>query len=305
MRQLRYDERPGRTFPFTNAMKHLRASLLIVTAFAATAACGGSDQGPPLATPSLSMSASRAPLGAPIEMTYRFHVAPDAAFGQDFRVMVHFVDVDDELMWTDDHDPPTPTSQWRPGQTIEYSRTFFLPVYPYLGQATVQVGLYDAASQRRVTLAGSDSGQRAYPVGTIELLPESEAIFVVYGEGWHVPEVSQQNLTEEWRWTDQSATVSFRNPKRDARVYLELDGRPDLFDGQQTVSLAISGQVVDTLTLTTVDRVLHTVPVTADALGGDDIVHLTIAVDRAFAPAEMGERDTRRLGVRVFHLYIE
>lgn len=279
--------------------------LMVAAAFAATAACGGSTQGPPLATPSLSITASRAPLGAPIEMTYRFHVAPDAVFDKDVRVMVHFVDVDDELMWTDDHDPPTPTSQWRPGQTIEYSRTFFLPVYPYLGQATVEVGLYDPDSQRRLTLSGRDSGQQAYAVGTIELLPQSESVFVVYREGWHMPEVSPQNVTEEWRWTDQAATVSFRNPKRDARLYLEIDGRPDLFDGQQTVSIAIGEQVVDTFTLTTGDRVLHKARVAAGAFGADDIVSMTISVDHAFVPSEMGETDTRRLGIRVFHLYVE
>ena len=41
--------------------------------------------------------------------------------------MVHVVDTDEELMWTDDHHPPTPTSQWKPGQTIEYTRTVFVP----------------------------------------------------------------------------------------------------------------------------------------------------------------------------------
>ena len=28
---------------------------------------------------------------------------------------------DEELMWTDDHEPPTPTSAWKPGQTVEYT----------------------------------------------------------------------------------------------------------------------------------------------------------------------------------------
>ena len=49
--------------------------------------------------------------------------------------MLHVVDADDELMWTDDHDPPTPTTQWKPGQTIEYTRTVFVPIYPYVGEA--------------------------------------------------------------------------------------------------------------------------------------------------------------------------
>ena len=54
--------------------------------------------------------------------------------------MVHVVDADEELMWTDDHNPPVPTTQWKPGQTVEYTRTVFVPIYPYVGEATIQVG---------------------------------------------------------------------------------------------------------------------------------------------------------------------
>jgi len=286
-------------------MTYARApKLLVAAALAAAAACGGSTDGPPVATPAVSLNLARAPLGAPVEMTYRFEVAPGAAIDGDYRVMVHFVDVDRELMWTDDHDPPTPTSQWKPGQTIEYSRTMFIPIYPYLGEATVQVGLYDAAG-RRLVLGGENAGQHAYNVATIDLLPEKDATFVVYGSGWHGPEVSSGSEAEEWRWTQQEAQVSFRNPKRDVTVYLDLDGRPDLFDGAQQVSLRIGGQVVDSFTLETVDRVLHKVQIPAAALGDADIVEMVLASDHAFVPAEHGGEDDRQLGVRVFHLYVQ
>src|SRR5579864_5812905 len=89
-------------------------------------------QTPPVATPSLHLSHDKAPLGSPIDITYKFVVANDAHLDQDYRVMMHVVDADDELMWTDDHNPPTPTSQWKPGQTIEYTRTVFIPIYPYI-----------------------------------------------------------------------------------------------------------------------------------------------------------------------------
>ena len=79
--------------------------------------------------------------------------------------MVHVVDSDDEMMWTDDHNPPMPTSQWKPGQTIEYTHTIFIPVYPYVGEASIQLGLYSIANQKRLPLAGDDAGQRAYRVG--------------------------------------------------------------------------------------------------------------------------------------------
>ena len=44
-------------------------------------------------------------------------VLPNAApFTENYRVFVHVVDTDDKLMWTDDHDPPIPSTQWKPGQ---------------------------------------------------------------------------------------------------------------------------------------------------------------------------------------------
>src|SRR2546423_3704512 len=92
---------------------------------------------PPVATAAISVNHANAPLGSPIDFTYRFVVANDAKLTEDYRVMVHVVDSDDQLMFAFDHNPPVPTSHWKPGQTIEYTRTEFLPVYPYVGDASV------------------------------------------------------------------------------------------------------------------------------------------------------------------------
>jgi len=283
---------------------------LVVVAFAlgvlaATAIACGRKSGPAVAVPSATASRQRAPLGSPVEMTYRFQVAPDAKFDRNYRVLVHFVDANNELMWTDDHDPPTPTSQWKPGQTIEYSRTLFLPVYPYLGKATIQMGLYDAKTQERLTLSGKDTGQHAYGVATIELLPQSEGIFLVYGAGWQDQEVAADNATEEWRWTQKDAVLTFRNPQRDILIYLDADGRTDVFTPPQQVSLAIGGQVVDTFTITSPERFLHKTRVPAATLGSGEMLELHITPDRTFVPAEHGASDRRELGIRVFHVFVE
>src|SRR4051812_10386156 len=71
---------------------------------------------PPVATPTLRLNHDKAPLGSPIEITYKFVVQNTEAIDQDCRVMVHVVDTDEELMWTDDHPPPIPTTQWKQGQ---------------------------------------------------------------------------------------------------------------------------------------------------------------------------------------------
>ncbi len=282
-------------------------TIVAAAALTAAAACGSRPAGPPVATAVVHLSRDRAPLGAPIDMTYRFQVANGATFDANYHVMVHFLDVDGGLMWTDDHEPPTPTSQWKPGQTIEYTRTMFLPVYPYLGKATVEIGLYNPSTQRRLPLAGDDDGQRAYKVATIDLEPQSEGIFVVYGDGWHQPEVSAQNSLDEWRWTTKEASWSFQNPKRDVVLYLDLDGRPDVFTPPQQVTVRAGDRVVDSFALTSAGRVLRKVAIPAATLGTGDVVAMTLGVDRTFVPAKLpgGGADDRELGVRVFHLVVE
>src|SRR5215203_3910272 len=120
----------------------LRASAAALL-LAATLACGGgTDDAPAVGSLKASLSRSRVALGSPVEITYRFAVASDAPPLGARKVFVHFLDANDEMMWTDDHDPPTPTTEWKPGQTVEYTRTMFVGRYPYVGAAKIVAGLY-------------------------------------------------------------------------------------------------------------------------------------------------------------------
>src|SRR5712691_11020737 len=178
---------------------------------------------PPVATPSVRLSHEKAPLGSPIDITYKFAVANDAHFAEDYRVMVHVVDTDEEMIFAFDHNPPTPTRQWKPGQTIEYTQTVFIPIYPYVGEASIQVGLHSTVNQKRLPLAGEDMGQRAYKVARIQLQPQTENVFAVFKEGWHPDEVAEHNAMVEWQLTKKQATLSFKNPKKDSVLYLDVD----------------------------------------------------------------------------------
>jgi hypothetical protein len=100
-------------------LRPLRPLALGVVLASAAACGGGTDAGPPAVTPTVTLNKTRASLGSPLELTYKFVVAPNTRFDRDYRVFVHFVNAEDEQMWTDDHDPPTPTRSWQPGQTIE------------------------------------------------------------------------------------------------------------------------------------------------------------------------------------------
>ena len=282
------------------------AALVLLTS--GMASCARKEAAaPPVATPSLTLSHDRAPLGSPIDITYKFVVASDAQFTEDYRVLAHVVDADDELIFTFDHNPPTPTSQWKPGQTVEYTRTEFIPVYPYVGEATIQVGLHSVVNQKRLPLAGEDVGQHAYKVAKLQLQPQTENVFTVYKEGWHPAEVAEHNSTIEWQWTKKDATLSFKNPKKDSIFYFQVDNPGGVFNEAQQVKISLGGQVVDDFTLKPKEPELRKIPLKAAQLGTDDVAELVISVDKTYVPAVVtsSSKDPRELGVRVFHAFVD
>jgi hypothetical protein len=279
-------------------------------AAAAAAACSsGPDDAPPVATPSVTLGSPAAAIGSPIEMRYRFAVAPDAPpFAEDYWVFVHFLDTDGELMWTDDHQPATPTRRWKAGATVEYARTIFIPKFPYVGETRVEVGLFSPASGERLPMTGQTDGQRAYRVATFEMRLQSDNLFVVFRDGWHETEVGAEGSGLEWQWSRRDATLAFPNPKRDVEVYLQVDqpvaGLPD----PQRVQVSLGPLTVDSFALAPGGRDLRRIRIPAGQLGTGETVELTISVDETFVPAAipaLKSGDPRELGIRVFRAYVK
>jgi hypothetical protein len=274
---------------------------------AAAGACRKTPNEPPVATPSLALNHTRVPLGSPLELTYEFKVAADApAFTEDYRVFVHFVDADQELMWTDDHLPPTPTTQWKPGQTIKYNRLLFVPVYPYVGDAAIEVGLYGKGN-KRLALSGIEKGQKAYEVAKIQIAPQTESIYLTFKDGWHLAEIAADNASNEWHWTKKDATLSFKNPKRNSVFYLDHGGQPKVMTEPQTVTVSIGSEVVDSFPIGRTGEVRR-IPLTVNQLGTGEQVELKLTVDRTFVPAVVtagAQPDKRELGLCVFHAFVE
>ncbi|HEX5475635.1 MAG TPA: hypothetical protein VFX12_13330 [Vicinamibacterales bacterium] len=278
--------------------------LTVAAALLAMAASGCSrkaDRQPAVATPSLTLSRARVPIGSPVTLTYTFHVAPDAHIATNDYVFVHMVDPQGEQMWTDDHLPPTPTSQWKPGQTVSYSRTVFVPNYPYIGQASVRLGLYDPATGQRLPLAATEVNRREYTVASFQVLPQSENLYLAYKDGWYAPESDPKDPTHEWQWTGKTAVLSFQNPKKDCTFYLQYDTRTDLFNPPQQATIRVGDEQVAAFAADARNPALKTFPISAAQLGSAPTDAITIAVDRTFAP---GGNDPRELGIRVFHAYL-
>ena len=269
---------------------------------------GCSDPPPPIATIAVEPERAAASLGAPLDLQFRFDVMPDVDIepGSDYRVFVHFLDDREQILWTADHDPPVPTSQWAPGQSIEYSRRVKIPMYPYLGETMIAAGLYSPQDGTRLPLAGDDLGQMGYDVASIRLEAQHESSFLSYGEGWHEAEISDDGRNQ-WRWTTGRSVLSFRNPNRDSRFVLEFDGRADAFEAAQRLSIVIGDRTLEEREVNTTEVVYLASEIAAADLGTDDIVNLELRVDRTFTPADIdsGTPDTRELGVRVLYTYFE
>jgi hypothetical protein len=278
--------------------------------FVLIAGCGRAQQTEtPVAAANITLGRADAAIGMPIEMNYRFVVAPNAPrFADDNTVFVHFLDSDGELMWTDDHQPPVPTTQWNAGQTIEYSRTMFVPKFPYSGETTVVLGLYSQKSGARVPLSGQSRGQREYQVASFNLHPQTDNLYVVFKDGWHETEVAEESVGIEWQWSKKNATLVFRNPMRDVLFYLQCDQPVQALGAPQHVELRIGPAVIDAFQLLPGRRELRKVNLTSAQLGSGETVEITVAVDRTFVPGsitQLKSTDSRELGVRVFRAYVQ
>jgi hypothetical protein len=257
---------------------------------------------PPVGTPGLALSRDKVALGSPVDITYRFEVAKDAPpFKEDYRVFVGVVDPDEELMWTDDHDPATPTTQWKPGQKIEYTRTVFVPVYP-VGQASIHMGLYSAKTGKRVSLSGEDAGRWHISQGRSIASADRERIYGLQGRVARA-EAAQDNSVE-WQWTKKDAVLAFRNPRSTVccKRMSTIRARPS--DGQN-IQVLLGNQSVANFVLSPTQRVLTKIPLTAAQLGAEEMVELRFLVDKSFVPALVAgssNKDPRELGVRVFRL---
>jgi len=254
---------------------------------------------------SFTINRPRAPLGSAVEITYNWNVEPSAKkLGKDYKALVHFLDSHGVMLFDDDHMPTPPTTAWEPGKSYSYTLTKFIPIYPYVGESEVRMGLY--RDRERVALKGEDTGMQEYKVGKIELLPQTENIFLVYKEGWHNPESRTDNPGLEVTWTKKDALVSFKNPKKDVIVYLEADTNSKAFDAPPVLTIAVAGKVGLVVPIESSEVFLKKIRVKAADLGSDEWVDLRLSMNQSFVPKLKGVNatDDRELGLMVYHLYV-
>ena len=269
-----------------------------------TAGCSPSE--PAVATATVDLSRDSVSVGSPVDIGIRFDVLEAIPVVQeDYEVLLHVLDANGDLLWAMDHQPVIPTSEWQVGQSVAYNIREKIPLYPYVGEVAVAIGLYSLVTGERLTLSGNDLGQRSYPAATFLLNPQDGAEQVVYLDGWYQAEF-QDDGRNRWRWMGDRAVLGMRNPRGAARLYLELQGRPDLFDRPQRVSLSIGGRTLFEGFLGTEEVVFVERELLGSDFGSTDDIALEIHVDQTFVlSGGLAEgSDERELGIRVFYAYL-
>ena len=261
----------------------------------------------PVAVVTVGLNRTHVPFREWIDVTIQFDVAPALEpLNEDYQVFLHVLDDNESFLWADDHDPPVPTSRWRPGQTVRYTRRIRVPTHVHIGPAVFAAGLHSPRTGARLPLLGDDLGEFAYRVATAVFQPPHERSFIVFESGWHGVELNRSTQTD-WRWTTGRAVISFRNPHRAARLRLDVQRSSHPFERPQRLSLVVGDRTIRETTLNTSRRVHLDYDLTAVDLGGDDVVRLELLIDQTSVPSENSgaAADTRELGVRVFDVYVE
>lgn len=127
---------------------------------------------------------------------------------------------------------------------------------------------------------------------------------VVYAEGWYAQE---QNQEGSWRWSQPTATLSVSNPRDEAFLHLDYNGRAVLFpDRPRTVTLTSVGRLLHSFVDDVPGRQQRRIRLPAGVFGATARPQIQIALDRPFVPADHVEsHDPRELGIQVFDARIE
>jgi hypothetical protein len=269
--------------------------LLIVAACLLVPSCRRKPKEINAIVPGFSVNRVRAPLGSAIEVTYTWTCEPT----------MKKLDQDGYTLFTDDHMPAIPASTWEPDQTYSYRRTVFIPLYPYVGEVEIRVGLEPASTGRgRVALKGDDAGLREFRVGKMELLPQTENIYLVQKEGWHTPETDPDNPSIERTWTKKEAVLSFKNPGKDVIFYFEADTNSKAFAKPPILTVAIGNAGVK-IPIESSELFMKKIRFKEENLGSEDWVDLKLAMDQSFIPKTLGiNEDDRELGLNVYHRFV-
>ena len=132
-----------------------------------------------------------------------------------YRVFVGVVDADEQLMWTDDHDPPTPDEQWKP-QSDDHVHAY--RVRPGLSVRRRRGDSHGPLLDEYTEAPAAERRQHRTALRTdvarLQLLPQTENVFTVYQGGMAPGRSAGQNSLVEWQWTKKDGNARVQEPRK-------------------------------------------------------------------------------------------
>jgi hypothetical protein len=285
--------------------------LLFLALGALSAGCRRRSAAPPPPldiTPRATVSPASVPAGGPIAIDYLWSVGPTATpLTGRYRAFVHFLDDEGALLFTDDHAPAPPPSEWQAGQSYSYRRVTLTAEFPFVGTAKLVVGLYDADSGARVPLAGADAGQRRIHVADPVLRPR-DLDRRVRCDGFYEPEAPLAAPLVVSRFMGRQVDCRFPNPREDVVLFVRADIEPQAFSAPPRLRITSDARAAVTtwyageLPLSSEPALVH-VPVAARLLGRGADATFRLSMSETYRPAAFGGGDPRELSLRVFGLH--
>lgn len=232
-----------------------------------------------------------------------------SGLGKEYKIFTHlWRPLSKEMLLVDDHMPLTPTTQWKAGETIRYSRTFFIPQFldefdiDFVGYEDIElsVGFYNpdpASTEKKIILFEKK----------IQIQPASvNAPDIVYNEGWEELETNNtitDPFQRKWRWTNLSGNCTIDNPKKTSTLILKC-GVPKAYIPDQKVTIRINEQIIEEF-IPDINFIEREYTITPEMMGTGEEFLLKVEADKTFVPSKVitDSRDNRELGIQVFFLY--
>jgi len=266
----------------------VRLVVAVVTLLAVTACGSKTDTAPPVAKPVVTFSKTRVPQGSPVEIKFRFEVARQRRVSgrttgcSSTSWTRTRADVDRRPQSSGSDVPVEARAGCRVHAHVVHSRV------PVRGSVARDRRIVRARHQRTPATCGGSPGPARVPGRHASAAAQFDGVLVVFKDGWHPAEAAPDNPAAEWQWTRKESTLSFRNPRQNATLFLHYDGQPAMVDSPQTVSVQLHGEVVDTFQVTSPREEIRRIRLKAAQFGNDDLVEIRLVLDKTFVPALSG-----------------
>ena len=243
-----------------------------------------------------------------IKMLYEFDFSEEfLGFKSNYTLFVHFWRMKNkEMLFQDDHMPPTDTSKWKKGEPLKYSRVVFIPKFidefdmdfQEYEEVRLTVGLYlPGVPDSKIILY-----QKVLNIESVSLnAPEK-----IYDEGWYQLETNVRIKNPDrrkWRWTTKKAVCLIENPQKESILIIKGAVNKAKYDDQKVV-FRINEKLLDEF-IPESNIFSKKYIISPEQMGKESEFKLSIETNKTFIPitVDPNSKDNRELGIQIYSIY--